>query len=86
MTYVKFTDELPPDGATVTVRSTTGEWDAEKILRFEANWWGAGGHRLVDGKAGRWYWYPERMEWRRNQADVIPFASRTLNVQPEKDS
>lgn len=62
--YQSFVDELPPHGAVVLVRSLTETWQGDRELYFDANFHGPGDCALVDGKQGRWLWYPGRMEWK----------------------
>lgn len=70
--YQSFVDALPPDGAVVLVQSTTGTWQGDRELHFEANFFGPGNPRLLEPRTGHHLWYPERMTWRMAPVQPLP--------------
>lgn len=75
------TERVPEVGQRVIVVSEN--WCAPKILEYVA----FPHPRLLDRETGRWYWYPERMQWQALSATVIAaIASLTKTADGEIQS
>lgn len=66
--WISLSDERPEVGEIVLVSSEG--WRAPRALKYRVQPW----ESFLDAEQGRWFWYPERMLWKR-----FPAPSHTTN-------
>lgn len=57
--WIKLSEQKPEVGESVLVWSDS--WGEPMVLRYRVQPW----ESLLDSEQGRWFWYPDRMLWKR---------------------